>query len=183
MSVETLKTLEKIAQESVAEFFASITCLVPYKANAKIQEAATALPVSFASVIGYTGESMKGSMVLVCERELLDKSHPNHGMGMPVGEPEILDWVGEAANQILGRIKNKLSAGGVKFAMGTPTTVTGKSMQITAPKGGHVVSMGFVGPYGPLSIYLLTVLDAGLVISAAALAAPTAAAEGASILF
>lgn len=143
-SSELKEALTGLVKSAADEFFTTTEPIADYRyAAAGSTDASVA--VTYASVIGYSGDTIKGSLVVTCEKELLDKSHPNHAMGMPVGDPEIIDWIGEIANQMLGRIKNKLSSAGVKFAMGTPTTVTGKSMQITPPKDGFTLSLVYKG--------------------------------------
>lgn len=183
-SSEIVKALENVLRASATEFFSTTDQLSAYKVGQSMTSGSSeTLSVSFASVIGYAGDEIKGSLVTVCEGELLNKSHPNHAMGMPVGEAEVLDWVGEVANQLLGRIKNKLASAGVKFAMGTPTTVTGKSMQITSPKDGFVIPLIFNGPFGAFRLYLLSVADPKLKIAPGAEVGNSGMAEGGSILF
>ena len=183
MATSELKAaLQALVQSAGDEFFATTEPISGYRYSAPGQMDSS-VNVTYASVIGYSGDQVKGSMVISCERELLDKSHPNHAMGMPVGDPEIIDWIGEIANQMLGRIKNKLSSAGVKFAMGTPTTVTGKSMQITPPKDCFALSLVYKGPMKDFQIYLLTVIEPSVTLKAVESSAATTASEGASILF
>lgn len=137
--------------------------------------------VGVASVLGFAGEQMKGSLVVSCERSLLAASHPNLAMGMPVDEASILDWSGEMANQMLGRIKNKLSTIGIKMSMSTPTTVTGKAMQVRAAKDGHAAEFVFTTSQGSLCVHFLVVIGDGVRFDAEATA--SAASEGDSLLF
>jgi len=50
------------------------------------------------------------------------------------GQPESLlchsDWVGELANQLLGRVKNKLVPLGVDICLGTPAVVEGRELRL-----------------------------------------------------
>lgn len=137
--------------------------------------------VGVASVLGFSGEQVKGSLVVSCERDLLASSHPNLAMGMPVDESSIHDWSGEIANQMLGRVKNKLSTIGIKMSMSTPTTVTGKAMQIRAAKGGHAGEFVFATSKGALSVHFLVIISEGVCFDAETTA--TAACEGDSLLF
>jgi CheY-specific phosphatase CheX len=114
--------------------------------------------VGVASVLGFSGDAMRGSLVVVSDRELLAASHPNLGMGMPVEEGDIADWSGEIANQMLGRIKNRLFTIGVKFSMSTPTTVTSKAMQIRDAKDGYVVEFAFSTSKGAMVVHFLTII-------------------------
>ncbi len=42
------------------------------------------------------------------------------------------DWMGELANQLAGRLKNKLCAYGLQLNLSTPTTVRGNQLQLTS---------------------------------------------------
>lgn len=42
------------------------------------------------------------------------------------------DWMGELANQLAGRLKNKLCAYGLQMNLSTPTTIQGNRLQLTS---------------------------------------------------
>ncbi|MCX6124141.1 MAG: chemotaxis protein CheX [Proteobacteria bacterium] len=173
--------LRTILQDGISEMFRDTDVLNAYKISSHSDSPGVSKTVSYASVLGYSGDKMKGSMVITCERALLDKSHPNHAMGMPVEESDLADWAGEFVNQALGRVKNKLASAGVMFSMSTPTTVTGKSMQITAPKEGYAHQIIFAGEYGPISVNFLCVIEPGTTFETKANV--SVATEGDSLLF
>lgn len=173
--------LKKMTEDSIAEFAASTDGMTDYKLSKQLPVSG-ADQVEYASVLGYSGDLMKGSLVISCHKKLLEKSHPNIAMEMPVGEPEILDWIGEIANQMLGRIKNKVASAGVKFSMSTPTTVCGRSMQVTIPKDGCAMKQLYQGPHGDLVIHLLAVIDSSVSFDSAQ-NSNQVAAEGGAILF
>lgn len=181
MSAAIKTELTALVQNSVEEFFAATDGFSAYK-FAQIGTESPASLVTYASVIGYSGDFMKGSLVITCDKRLLHKSHPNHAMGMPVGDQDILDWVGEMANQLLGRVKNKLATCGVKCTMGTPTTVTGQSMQVTPPKDGFAIPLVYTGDANDFLVYFLFVADQSLELKAVA-ATNATATEGDSFLF
>ncbi len=108
--------LKKIVEESVQDFLKDTTNLDSYNLKETSFSLGETTAAEYASILGFSGEKMKGSVVISCQRPLLDKSHPNHSMGMPVSEPDFTDWAGEITNQTLGRIKNKLATAGVSFA-------------------------------------------------------------------
>ncbi|MCX6130928.1 MAG: chemotaxis protein CheX [Proteobacteria bacterium] len=151
--------LQSLVKVCVEEFLSANPGLTEYRLTYADAAIGDTIQVSFASVLGYSGDLIKGSLVVSCEKQLLDKSHPNLAMGMPVDESDLLDWVGEMTNQLLGRIKNKISGIGIKFSMSTPTTVTGKSMQIKPDKDGFTIANTYSGPYGDLAIQLLMIAD------------------------
>lgn len=176
--------LKKMTEESVLEFVASTDGLTDYKLiGEQPHNDKEGAQVEYASVLGFSGDLMKGSLVISCKKVLLEKSHPNLAMDMPVGEPEVLDWVGELANQLLGRLKNKIATTGVKFSMSTPTTMCGKSMQVTIPKDGYALQQLYQGPHGDFVVHVLTVVDASVNFDATSNNKSQVAAEGGAILF
>jgi len=184
MSDQNRNVLVKIIRHCIERFIES-TGVSSYKFVDSPEVHRASVEVHFASVIGFSGGVFKGSLVAICEAAFLDKSHPNHQMGMPVGPNEIADWSGEVSNQLLGRIKNILSANDVKFDMGTPTTVSGKTMQIAEPKEGILLKLTFTGEYGPLDVFVQAVMDKSLVIKDVDLEKQheASATEGESIIF
>lgn len=184
MSGHNKNILSKIAKHSMEAFIES-TGVPGYSYVEAPQVGNESMQVHFASVIGFSSPLFKGSLVAICEPAFLDKSHPNHQMGMPVGPEEIVDWSGEVSNQLLGRIKNILASNDVKFDMGTPTTVSGKTMQIAEPKDGILLKLRFVGEFGPMDVFLQAIIDKSLSLKEVDLEkqAESTAVEGDSILF
>ncbi len=135
----------------------------------------------FAAVLGFSGEAVKGSLIVSSEKTLLQTSHPNLAMGMPVDEPDLSDWIGEMANQILGRFKNKCSAAGVVFSMSTPTALTGSQLSVNTSKDGLLFHVRSTLPQGKL-LLLLSMTCFGTFKLLDSMSAATAA-EGGSILF
>jgi CheY-specific phosphatase CheX len=105
------------------------------------------------AIIGFAGGHMRGSLVLSANRGLLERSRPvaaarvtPSGPG-PAAEPAappppspvdaLQDWIGELANQLLGRLKSRLLAHGVAIQLGTPTTVSGLELRVRSGTGGR----------------------------------------------
>jgi len=74
--------------------------------------------------IGFTSPKLKGALVLISTRALVARALPSE-VREGASEEQISDWMGELANQLLGRIKNKLLALGVALEMSTPTVIWG----------------------------------------------------------
>jgi CheY-specific phosphatase CheX len=163
MTEQVKDFLLDIVALSVEGFTQSSSELKEYKLISHLSAEAASSEPTFASVISFKNELISGSLISVCNSRFLDKSHPNHEMGMPVGQEEILDWSGEVANQLLGRVKNLLANFKVKFDMGTPTTVTGQTMAIAEPKDGFLLKLQFEGSLGPLVVYFQAIPDPRLV--------------------
>lgn len=165
MTNNTITEITHIISSSINEMLASIDALADFEQNAVRKSPAAPQATDIASVLGFTGELLKGSIVLTCDRALLDVSHPNHAMGMPVREVDICDWGGEFVNQLLGRIKSRFVASKIKFGLSTPTTMVGKNMQIRAPRNGHALEFRYGGAAGELVLHFLVVVDPALIIN------------------
>jgi CheY-specific phosphatase CheX len=84
------------------------------------------------AIIGFGGDQLRGSLVLSANHGLLETSCPARTVGRSdATHAEILqDWVGELANQLLGRLKSQLLAHGIAIQLGTPTTVSGLELRV-----------------------------------------------------
>lgn len=173
--------LVDIVSSSLADMFASVGALADVREEGRDADLGATVATEAASVLGFTGDAISGSLVLALDVKLLEASHPNLEMGMPVGPADVSDWAGEMANQILGRIKNKLAVCGVKFAMATPTTVMGKAMQVKLPKDGAALAVRCKGKAGGLTAYFVAVCAPGLDLAKAA--GEDAAREGDGLFF
>ncbi len=72
------------------------------------------------SVIGFGGRQIAGSLVLGATEQPLQESRP--------GSASARDWIAELANQLLGRIKNKVLARGIEFFAMPPAVVSGQHL-------------------------------------------------------
>ncbi|MBL8719854.1 MAG: chemotaxis protein CheX [Myxococcales bacterium] len=80
------------------------------------------------AVLGFAGEHLRGAVVLEAPEGVLERS-------LPCGEPTpeaVLDWAGELANQLCGRIKNRLLGHGIVIQLATPTIISGQVTTVTA---------------------------------------------------
>lgn len=96
------------------------------------------------AVLGFSGDAVKGAIVIGAERAVAAKLVPE---GFCDGEPTddiVCDQMGEIANQLLGRLKNRLLAGGVVLSLATPTTAIGRRVRFTlgaeASSRTHVIA-------------------------------------------
>jgi hypothetical protein len=72
----------------------------------------------YCGVVGFTGEQMRGSVLLATSREPL-------GRTSPTSDASYREWIAELANQLLGRVKNKLIPRGVTLHLSTPIVLRG----------------------------------------------------------
>lgn len=113
------------------------------------------------SVLGFTGERIRGSVTLTTTLSLLLKSHPLTKLGQELTEVELTDWLGELANQIVGRLKSDLCAQGAAISLSTPTCLMGRSLHRPGT-GGLVFHLRVEGL--PLSVELSGEIDPELVL-------------------
>ena len=98
--------------------------------------------LAFCAIIGFTGTDMCGSLLIACSREPLTLAGDDvHG---------IRDWLAELANQMLGRIKNRLLALGTTIHATTPIILRGEHL---APLDNQPRSQLFSANDGVLSVW------------------------------
>jgi hypothetical protein len=76
------------------------------------------------AVIGFTGRDVRGTLVLALTEDL-------YGLSNPVSDPHPSgrrDWVGELANQLLGRIKIDLLRSGIEIYLNLPAVLLGQHL-------------------------------------------------------
>lgn len=93
-------------------------------------------PAELAAFIGYTCDHMKGTLLVITSRALVHSSDPTTRHSETFEEEDLRDWLGELANQLLGRLKNKLIEYGMPIELTTPTTLAG--MQLTPGKNSSL---------------------------------------------
>jgi CheY-specific phosphatase CheX len=72
------------------------------------------------SVVGFAGRQIAGTLVLGATEEPLQLSMPQGASAR--------DWIGELANQLLGRIKNKVLRRGIEIYAMPPAVVSGEHL-------------------------------------------------------
>ncbi|MES2744648.1 MAG: chemotaxis protein CheX [Bdellovibrionota bacterium] len=175
--------LVRIAKASIEEFLSTSDGFKEYSSTSQNIAPSDGV-ASYAAIVGYTGELIKGSLVLLCDKRLLEVSHPNLAMGMPVEDQDLNDWIGEVANQLLGRMKNKFSASGLKCTMGTPTILVAQALNVADPKEGFRECLNYVGPHQNVSVYFIAIVDPTVTVESLSPKAESASAvEGDSFLF
>ena len=127
--------------------------------------------VIFVGVVGFTSEVMRGALLLAPTRTPLARSYKG-------GPCELRDWAGELANQLLGRIKNRLFTYGVEISVSTPVVIKGNCLA-PVPRGELVPYM-FDGRPGEVAVLFDAELRDGLQLAPRNLVVPN---EGDTILF
>jgi CheY-specific phosphatase CheX len=73
--------------------------------------------VMFSVVMGFVGDSVRGTCLLAAPQGTVEAAAPQSAAAR--------DWVGELANQLVGRLKAKLMARGATIALSTPVVLRG----------------------------------------------------------
>jgi hypothetical protein len=83
--------------------------------------------LAFCGVMGFGGKLMRGALVLATTKEPLEQTNPS-------GMESQRDWVCELANQLMGRIKNRLLSLGVEIHLATPAGLSGDNLSAAPGK-------------------------------------------------
>lgn len=77
--------------------------------------------LALCGVMGFCGRQLRGALVLATTREPLEVTNPG-------GVTSQRDWICELANQLMGRVKNRLLALGVEIHLATPAGLSGENL-------------------------------------------------------
>ena len=104
--------------------------------------------------IGFAHSHIRGALAITSSQALLDQTAQG-------ACPK--DWIGELANQLLGRLKNKLLGYDVVLQMSTPIAMSGYSLSI-AGDPASVENLYFSTLHGPIHLHLDLELSADFVL-------------------
>jgi len=121
VSLSAAETLIQEFEASLAELIRCYTGDDPQILAGSMED----ISETTAAIIGFGDESFRGSAVLLGDAEVVATL-----ADIPPANP--VDWLGELSNQLVGRLKNKLSRFGLLPHMGTPVTLSGKSLDLGA---------------------------------------------------
>jgi hypothetical protein len=105
-------------------------------------------PISFVTcgVIGFSGPLVRGALVVALTGGLAEKTNPIGAGG------NLRDWVGELANQLLGRIKLALLDHGIDIYLNLPAVLKGE--HIAPIPRREVQPMAFAASEGVVGVWL-----------------------------
>jgi hypothetical protein len=133
-------------------------------------DAALPANLQFCATVGLTGSHIRGSLLLATTHEPLE---------LAGDEPRILrDWIAELANQMVGRIKNRLIGMGTTIFYSTPVMLRGEHL---APLIHQPPSLLFRANGGVVSVWFDVDVDPALVLAESR--DTVAAREGEALLF
>ena len=127
----------------------------------------------FCGVVGFTGEQMRGTLLLATSREPL-------GRTTPAVESSLREWIAELSNQLIGRIKNKLLAHNVNLLLSTPVVLRG--VQIAPVSRAELVPYAFACDGGYVCVWFDAEILNGVDLTQT-VAAEGVVAEGSTTFF
>jgi CheY-specific phosphatase CheX len=125
---EAFTTMERHLVAATIELFDSYGVPVQHTgSNPELQP--TSDDRSVVAVIGYAGEKVRGALVMVASRPVVES------WLVSVGETtaDICDTLGEFSNMLLGRLKGRLLPEGFPILLSTPTTAFGGALRMSRP--------------------------------------------------
>jgi CheY-specific phosphatase CheX len=146
--------LSELAPEAIVEVFAAYGVSLAKKTAplAPIPLKTPAGKPIVAGVVRFAGEAIRGTLLLATSFDVAASVWPARLERRPVSEGSssdwvlVRDWIGELANQGIGRIKNRLHRRGVSFDVYPPSALSGPALAFATPKGpaplSHVFSAG-----------------------------------------
>ena len=100
--------------------------------------------VMFSGVMGFVGDSVRGTCLLAAPQGTVEAAAPKQAGAR--------DWVGELANQLVGRLKAKLMARGATIALSTPVVLRG--VKLSPLPRTDVDPVAFDSPAGKVLVWL-----------------------------
>ncbi len=131
--------------------------------------------LALCGVMGFGGKQMRGALVLATTREPLEQTNPDAVTSQR-------DWICELANQLMGRLKNRLLGLGVEIHLATPAGLSGDNL---SPAPGKLrAPQVFAAGTGFVCVWIdCELIDGFKLPSRPPAAAEVAVAEGETIFF
>lgn len=166
-----LEIIDSVVSESCISLFQDYSLLLQQTPELPHDDSAKLL---YCGVLGFSGDQMRGTLLLATSREPL-------GRTSPTSDSSFREWIAELANQLLGRIKNKLIPRGVTLHMSTPIVLRGEHLA-PIPRDASIRPYTFSCDGGYVCVWFDAELTSGLDLSAVDANAEFIS-EGESMLF
>jgi CheY-specific phosphatase CheX len=135
-----------------------------------------------AGFIGFTGR-VRGSLIMAASSRIFSATFPTMPGSRSPDPDDLLDWVGEMANQTLGRIKRRFCERGLDFDTSTPTAVKGRHLGARTPTRDGIIDLVLTAGDELVSICFELVPPANGPIFQGAVEAIPCSQEGDLVLF
>ncbi len=146
-------TVEKVGNQVVIEGFAEKACLGLFAQHgislATRCEVIASKAAKYVGLIGFTGDLMRGTLLLSIGDTSLEASLPE---GIVPNSESKRDWISELSNQLLGRIKNQLLRRGAEIYLTMPLVLRGEHLSPLPRK--HCNRVCFDTPTGQIQVWV-----------------------------
>jgi CheY-specific phosphatase CheX len=174
--------LEELFRASVSEFFEAYG--VACAPRLPDEPAPSASCVELGSIAALRGRAIDGSLTFVAPVDLVARMYP--AAGNTGTDKQLRDWCAEVANQLVGRLKNKLAAHHIDFEVGIPVCFSGRSIRLVFQPDAEGLSLLLRADGHAVRVHLDYSLEPVPMLSGGAVARPPRvriAAEGDVLLF
>jgi chemotaxis protein CheX len=136
-----------------------------------------------AASIGLGRPDLRGAMVLVGPPALFEATFPAELAVSTPQTQDLADWAGEMTNQLLGRLKNRLSPLGLDFSVGSPIVLHGDHLHLRLHDGPDSIGCRLRVRHQRLDVYIEVTREDGNPLLAAGAHPVSSAPEGDTVLF
>jgi CheY-specific phosphatase CheX len=105
------------------------------------------------SIVGFKGANVRGGLAFVAPAGLIQRMLPVPSVAGRA-DLQLRDWSAEIANQLIGRFKNKLSAPGWDFDVGTAVCFRCTSLELEFLPNSDGISLSFATASAAVRVYL-----------------------------
>ncbi len=109
--------------------------------------------MELAAVLGFSGDAIQGALGLLAHRDLVAATYRS-ATGQDGSRRQLDDWLGELANQLLGRIKNTLLRYDVAIQLATPMVLRGVNIEVGGSHEDGVYKVEFTCCTGGLCAWI-----------------------------
>jgi CheY-specific phosphatase CheX len=119
-SLEVITLIGGLVQDAARALFGTYGVKVDLDGSLVTKTLAS---VELVSIIGFSSDMVSGSLLLALPNSAVERT-------LPAPDSNLADWVGELANQLLGRLKNQLLDYHVVVNMSLPVVVSGGQLSL-----------------------------------------------------
>jgi CheY-specific phosphatase CheX len=165
------EVLQELAPPALVGVFASYGVSVREQATAEPFQSISTREAIAAGLVGFTGASFRGTLIMAAPFALIANARPKQVRQQSLSRESsadwifVRDWIGELANQVLGRIKNQLHLYNVVFDVSPPAALSGSTVAFAAPKGPSPRSHTFMAGQEKVWLCLDAVYDSARTVS------------------
>ncbi len=127
MTTPNRTTFDIFIENFEQALFELLECYVDKTLSTTSKEASTT-EHDLSAIVGFCDEFFRGSVALSSTNRIVESQ-------FHVSSADAPDWLGEMCNQLVGRLKNKLSVFGLQPKLSTPTSVSGRLLKVCSLVG------------------------------------------------